>query len=410
MNCPPLRGDLFSVYRKPPGKGSNDVLDIYTLNAGHFGGWVVEGRMVIKNIASLFAPSTQSPLQIPARVRSLYIPEENANRTIIATSSSGVRVPPSNLAGIPMTVGTVDGADMWSDRLDVVRNEENPENSLWHFMDREKAAGRGDFVDVNSANFTLGGTDPPMWVEKQINAPGPLDPPAAPDEKIGLTYPPANWPNGYARRWNVLFVRMDHPNLPHIRITAGVGVNRIHQVIFRGQAPLSTAFDNARLLPPVMVVIAKQAGQDLSPVQDIRFENVNNRRWVLGIKSGDITENLEMGFEGTPVVEGSGGSARNVFSWRCVLVNESRELFVSVRNGQNGRFVGGIMTDWIFKRRRSVSGFPRNEAVDGLVFRLDSDPEPAGAAGPKFSSLLPRDAWLETYFTLPSAAQAPAPP
>lgn len=410
MNCPPLRGDLFSVYRKPPGKGANDVLDIYTLNAGHFGGWVVEGRMVIKDIASLFAPSTQSPLQIPARVRSLYIPEENANRTIIATSPSGVRVPPSNLAGIPMTVGSVNAADMWSDRLDVVRNNENPENSLWHFMDREKAAGRGDFVDVTSANYTFGGSDPPLWVEKQINSPGPLDPPASPDEKIGLTYPPANWPNGYARRWNVLFVRMDHPNLPHIRITAGVGVNRIHQVIFRGQAPLSTAFDNARLLPPVMVVIAKQAGQDLSPVQDIRFENVNNRRWVLGIKSGDITENLEMGFEGTPVVEGSGGSARNIFTWRCVLVNESRELFVSVRNGQNGRFVGGVMTDWIFKRRRSVSGFPRNEAVDGLTFRLDSDPEPAGAAGPKFSSLLPRDAWLETYFTLPSAAQAPAPP
>lgn len=412
MNCPPLRGDLFTVYKKPPGKGAGDVLDIYTLNAGHFGGWVVEGRMVIKDIPSLFAASTQSPLQIPARVRSLYIPEENDNRTIVATSPTGARIPPSNLAGVPMTVGSIQGASMWEDRLNVVRNDANPENSLWHFMEREQAAGNGSFVTVDSANFTMPGADPPLWVQKQINPPGPLDPPAAPDEFVGLTYPPANWPNGYARRWNVLFIRMDHPNLPNIRVTAGTGVNRIHQVVFRGQAPLSPEFDNARLLPPRIVLITKQDGQDLSPVQDIRFEHVNNRRWVLGIKSGNITENLEIGFEGSPVLEGGGGGGipRNVHLWRCILVNESRELFLSVRNNQNARFVGGVMTDWIFKRRRSVSGFPRNEAVDGLVFRQDTDPEPEGAAGVKFSSLLPRDAWLESYFSLPAAAQAPAPP
>ncbi len=410
MNCPPLRGDLFTVYRKPPDKGANDVLDIYTLNPGHFGGWVVEGRMVIKDIPSLFAASTQSPLQIPARVRSLYIPEDIANRYIVATSATGAQMPPSNLAGIPMTVGTVDGADMWSDRLDVIRNNAHPENSLWHFMEREKTEGRGDFVTVDSPNFTLGVSDPAIWVEKQRNPPGPEDQPPSPDHVIGLTYPPGNWPRGYDPIWNVLIIRMDHPGLPHIRITAGTGTNRIHQIIFRGQAPLSAAFEGAGLLPPVMVVIAKQDGQEQSPVQDIRFEHVNHRRWVLGIKSGSVTEDLEMGFEGNAVTEGSGGSAKNVHLWRCILINESRNVYVNLRSNQNARIVGGVMTDWLFKRRRSVSGFPRNEAVDGLTFRLDSNPEPEGALGPKFSSLLPRDAWLETYFTLPEAAQVPAPP
>ncbi len=415
MNCPPLRGDLFTVFKKPPDKDANKVLDIHTTNisptgTGHFGQCVVEGRMVIKDVASLYASTSQNTVVIPARVRSLYIPEEDGeNRTIVATSPTGAPMPPSNLAGMPMTVGSMTATGMWTDRLDVVHNDANPDNSLWHFMEREQAAGRGSYVTVDSSDFDMGVADPPIWVEKQRDPPGEEDPPANPDHVIGLTYPPGNWPSGYRPLWNVLFVQMDHPNLPHVRITAGIGdATGIHQVVFRGQAPLSAAFDNAALLPPVIIAIAKQPGQDRAPVQDIRFEHVNNRRWVLGLKTagGTIEENLDVGFEGAAVFE----SAKNIHLWRCILVNESRDIYLNLRHTQHARIVGGIMTDWLFKRRRSTSGIPRNEQPDGLVFRLDSDPEPEGALGPKFSSLLPRDAWLETYFTLPDVVQIPLPP
>ncbi len=413
MNCPPLRGDLFTVFKKSPGHNTDKELDIHRSvpgSTGHFGSWVVEGRMVIKDIPSLFTPSTQSPLQIPARVRSLYIPEENANHTIVATSSTGARMPPSNLAGIPMTVGTVNDADMWSDRLDVVRNPDNPENSLWHFMEREQAAGHASYVTVDSANFNMGVTDPPLWIERQIY-PDPGRVPK-PGETVGITYPSANSElvttgNG---TWNVLFIKMDHPNLPHIRITADYSFNTgIHQLVLRGQAPLSAAYTNASLLPPVIILTDNATSNALAGVRDIRFEHMNNRRWILGVKtiSSMIEDNLELNWEGNPVLE----AGKNVHVWRCILINECREVYLNLRFNQNVRFVGGVMTNWIFKRRRSASGYPRNEAVDGLVFSLDDDPEPAGALGPKFSSLLPRDAWLETYFNLPDQlGLVPAPP
>ncbi len=410
MSCPPLRGDLFTVFKKPPGKDINQVLDIYTVNIGHFAQWVVEGRMVIKDISSLYAKATQNTLTIPARVRSLYLPEENQeDRTLVATSPTGTRMPPSNLAGVPMTVGSQASGEMWTNRLDVVRNDANPDNSLWHFMEREQAAGRGSYVTVDSSNFDMGVADPPIWVQREIYD-LPSRPPK-PGETVGITYESLATTliargNG---TWNVLFVQMDHPNLPHVRITAGFDpVNGIHQIVFRGQAPLSSDFDNAALLPPVIFVVAKQPGQDLSAVRDIRFENVNNRRWVLGFKaqSGTVAEDVEMNFEGSPVVE----SGKNVHIWRSILVNESRDIYINLRQNQSARIVGGVMTDWLFKRRRSASGFPRNEAPDGLVFTLDSDPEPEGAVGPSFSSVLPRDAWLESYFTLPEGAYVPLPP
>jgi hypothetical protein len=52
---------------------------------------------------------------------------------------------------------------------------------------------------------------------------------------------------------------------------------------------------------------------------------------------------------------------------------------------------GGVMTNWTVKR--SGSG-----AASRLTFAPDNNPEPAGATGPKFSTLIPREAWMENYF------------
>jgi hypothetical protein len=398
MTCPPLRGDLFTVYKKP-GSETRE-LDIHANTVTHFGGWMVQGRMVVKDIPSLFAPSTQNPLQLPARARSLYVPEERSNLLVLGTSLTGAQMPPSNLAGVPMTVGSVGGSDpdLWNDQLSVVRNDANPQNSIWHFMDREEAAGRGDVVTINSADYDYGAPNPPVWVEKQIEPPGPKDPAAAADETVGLTYPPPSWPSGYPRQWRVLFVDMSHDGLPHLRIEDG-----IDQIIFIGQAPLSASYNSAGLKKPVMVTITPPpAGQG---VRDLRFEGANNRRWVLGVKS-DLPHDLNLYWEGqttSETIAGVPGSSA-VHRWRCILVNEYRTVYANVARNRYVRFIGGVMTNWTFKRRKSVGSVQRNDTVQGLNFELDGVPDPAGAVGPKFTSLLPRDAWLETYFRLPDAA------
>jgi hypothetical protein len=399
MSCPALRGELFTVYRKPVGQ--NELLDVWFDNtlAGHFAAWRVEGRMTIRRPEDLFGSSTANPLQIPGRCMGLVIPGDPSNRLVVGTSLTGTRVPPSTHAGVPMTGGSVSGGatELWKGELNVVRNDSHTSNSLWHMMEAEQAAGRGDYVTVDSSNYSFGGANPPLYVERQIPS-SPLRP-AQPGETVGITYPTNATPlvTTAGGTWNVLFVKMDDPNLPHIRITAGTGTTRIHQVVFRGQAPLSTAFTDAGLLRPLICLIVKNAGDLISPVQDIRFEHQNNRRWVLGVKGGSVTDRLELNWEGNFVLE----SGRRMYNWRGVIVNESREMYVNIKSSNNIRITGGVMTNWLFKRRRSASGFARNEAWDALTFTLDATPEPSGAAGPKYSSLLPKDAWLETYVTLP---------
>lgn len=400
MTCPPLRGDLFTVYQKPP--MATAELDVHFntpgVAGGHFAGWVVDGRMVIKDVPSLFSPSTANPLVIPAQVRSLYLPEEQDNLLVVGTNHAGQRMPPSNLAAVPMTVGSLPAGagGFWEDQLNVVRNEANPANSLWHFMEREQANGGLAFVTINSSNYSFGGADPPVWIEKQVDPPNPANPlavPTAPDETEGLTYPPPRWPSGYPRQWRVLFVKLDHPNLPHLRIVSGVD-----QVIFLGQAPLSAAHESAGLLQPVMVtLVSPSAGQG---VGDIRFKDVNNRRWVLGAKS-EIATDLELYWEGATVIESvAGGGTQQVHTWRCMLVNEFRTIYANIYSNRNVRITGGVMTNWVFKRRKSSPGDPRNTNVGALRFVRELEPEPAGAMGPRFTSLLPRDSWLETYFRL----------
>jgi hypothetical protein len=405
MANPALRGDLITVYRKPVGQV--DLLDVWFDNtlAGHFANWRVEGRMVLRRPEDLFGSSTPNPLVIPGRCTNLVVPGDPENRSVVGTNLTGARVPPSGLAGVPMTGGSVPaGANqLWAGELNVVRNNSHPANSLWHKMEELRDADSGNFVTVDTANYSFGGSTPPLWVQRQIPN-SPLRPPQ-PGETVGITYPTDATPlvTTAGGTWNVLFVQMDAPSLPNIRVTAGIGVSRIHQIVFRGQAPLSTAFTQAALLPPLLCLIVKNDGDQISPVQDIRFEHQNNRRWVLGVKGGTIADRLEMNWEGNWVTEGS----RRMFNWRGVFVNEAREMFVNIKSAQNVRITGGVMTNWLFKRRRSASGFPRNETWDALTFALDANPEPAGASGAKYSSILPKDAWLETYVNLPLMGSMP---
>ncbi|HYF37356.1 MAG TPA: hypothetical protein VD994_18795, partial [Prosthecobacter sp.] len=209
---PVLGGDLFTIYRRPdtaPGE-----LDVYAETAAHHGLWTVEGRTVIKSPDSLFARTTQRSLQLPFRTRSLYIQVHDIynSRSLLGTDLDGQRLLPSNMPAAPTTTGPVSAtaSEQFDAYLNVVRNEQNPDNSLWHFMTREQAAGRSSYATINVFS-TSATTTGPYWMEEQTTP----------------TYPPPGWPSGYPPRLRVLIVKLNHADLSHMRIH---GV--VDQIIF----------------------------------------------------------------------------------------------------------------------------------------------------------------------------------
>ena len=369
---PPLAGDLFVAYRKP--QAATSELDIHTDNPGHHALWRVEGRAVIRHPLSLFARSTPSPLRLPFQSESIYIQSHDPDnfRPVYGTSLSGGGLAPSNASVVPSTTaGNAANADeRFNGYLDVVRNDSNPSNSLWHFMDREQAAGRSGFASIEVFE-TVGAAGDPYWIEEQS------DP----------EYPPPNWPSGYPPKLRVLYIQLNHGNLPHIRM---LGV--VDQVILLGQTSVSS-FENASALSPVMVAMAPNGATGPS-IRDIRLVGDNNRRLVLGVKNWNAAP-LDLTWEGSPT---SGFEHK----WRCVFINEFHSVMVNLPSNitRTVRWLGGVMTDWTFKRRASGGRNPSR-----LVFVRDSDPSVPSStpAGPAFASLIPRDAWLESYF-IPTSA------
>lgn len=369
---PPLAGDLFVAYRKPA--SSTSELDIHTDNPGHHANWRVEGRTVIRHPLSLFARSTPSPLRLPFQCESLYIQSHDPGnlRPVYGTSLSGAAMASSNASVVPSTTaGNAAGTgDRFNGFLNVVRNDSNPSNSLWHFMDREQTEGRSGFASVEVFEV-VGTAGDPYWIEEQSNP----------------AYPPPNWPSGYPPKLRVLYVQLDHGNLPHIRM---LGV--VDQVVLLGQTNFN-AFQNASELSPVMIAMAPNGNTGPS-IRDIRLVGDNNRRLVLGVKNWNAAP-LDLTWEGNPT---SGFEHR----WRCVFINEFHSVMINLPSNitRTVRWLGGVMTDWTFKRRASGGRNPSR-----LIFAPDSDPTvPSGTpVGPALASLIPRDAWLESYF-FPTAA------
>jgi hypothetical protein len=158
---PVLNGDVFCVYRKPDGVATE--LDIYS-NAssggnGHHANWTVEGRTVLRHPPSLFVRNTPSPLRLPFLTKSLYIQSHAAAEPpsipypVYGTDMDGNALLPSNMPVVPSTTGPIGGATDLKHHgyLKVVRNDDNPDNSLWHFQDREAAAGRTATVTIDVA-------------------------------------------------------------------------------------------------------------------------------------------------------------------------------------------------------------------------------------------------------------------
>ncbi len=373
---PVLNGDVFCVYRKPDGVMTE--LDVHAStgsgSSGHNANWTVEGRTIIRHPPSLFVSNTPSPLRLPFLTKSLYIQSHAAveppsiSHPIYGTDLSGRPLAPSNMPVVPSTTGPTDGADdeRFAGYLNVVRNDVNPDNSLWHFQDREAAAGRTPTITINVGSVFNSATEA-YWIAEQRTP----------------TYSPPGWPSGYGDKLRVLFIKLDSQYLKNMRI---YGV--VDQIIFVGQSN-TTAFDRAAAMKPVIITIMPN-GSKGPWVRDIRFERENNRRFVLAFKD-DNGRPVEFSWVASPI------NNSNEFRWRCVLVNEYQSIMFNMPAvlTQSVRWIGGVMTNWTVKRRAAGGTNPSR-----LLFTRDSDPEvPASTnVGPAFATFLPRDAWLESYF------------
>jgi hypothetical protein len=366
---PGLGGDPLIIYRKPT--AAPDQIEI--ADKGNNLSLTVNGRTVVRDPDSFFAPSTANPYELPIRTKSLYIQKHTTTRKLFCkdlSTPTAKDLAPSNLPAARSTGGptpeTVTAADMFDGSLNVINNPSNPDNSLWHFMDREKAAGTGDFVTVNSS-ASAGITTDPWYVVSYSTADRSNDPP----------YPPPAYPSGYGATYNVLYINLDHPNLTHMRI---YGV--MDQLVLVGQT--GAAYANAATLPPVMIT-AVPNGLSPNSLINLQCVNENNRRIVLGVQDTNHAT-LDMYWVGA-------SASTTLIRWRMMLINEYRTIWANLPSTvtKSVLITGGVMTNWSFKRR-GVGNAAR------LTLAPDLTPEPAGAAGPKFSSLLPRDAWMETYF------------
>lgn len=374
---PVLAGDLFTYYRKPEG-GVYDSKQIDPFNTANGSAlWVVEGRTVVRDPASFFASTTVSPVQLPFQTRTLSIQSHDSYnaRGVLGTAIGGVlKLAPSNLPSVPSTSGpvSVKPTDRYKGFLNVIKNDLNTSNSLWHFMDREKTAGRTNYVtlDVYTKSASTAGA---YWMDEYFG---------------GTDLGPYPIYGGSQERVRVLYVNLEHSELTHLQIT-----NPVQEIVLLGQKT-AASFADAGRLPPIMIAVVQDK---LSPpLVDIKLVGNNNRRVVLGVKveqpSGTGARGLYLQWMDRV---GEPASFSNL-DWRMVFINEGEVIKFKLPSTitRGVRWIGGIMTNFTIKRDPS-DGI----AASRLSFVLDSSVPITGTlTGPSYASLVPRDAWLESYF------------
>ncbi|WP_038162789.1 hypothetical protein [Verrucomicrobium sp. BvORR106] len=174
----------------------------------------------------------------------------------------------------------------------------------------------------------------------------------------------------YSGKFKVLKIRLKNTGLTHCRITGAYD-----QVVIEGQTT-ATEYSTADTLSPIIVWL-----DPTSTVRDVRFVGENNRRFILAAGPGTGTgagTTLFLGYQSSSIV--SGGPLR----WRTNLITEYRPVYINLPTSVNLQMTGGIRTDWVLNCTDTGTGVR-------IILQRETDPE-------NLEKLLPRDAWMETYF------------
>jgi hypothetical protein len=405
---PVLAKDLIVYYKKPSAvfyANNQNPVNIGVLATGALAGlnlnWIVDGRVTVRDPSSFYAASTTTAQQFPFYCRSLYIQQHDSenSRLLSGTTITDFSNPtapgnlvsqltPSNLPAVPSSVGlnSTNIEDRFKGDLNVVRNNANTTNSLWHFIDRERAANNSTTMDISAFSVTGTSADP-VWTTKYTASTNP-DP--------NPLYAPFNFysvgsqlPKGASMgEIKTVYVNLANANASNIRITDST----VNQIVLIGQSN-NTDFTAAGLLRPLMIVVEKTTVQTLY----VTMVHNNNRRLVLGIKYPIQTNTGSfMHWTGSsfgPVAAGM--SDRH--DWRMVLINEGELIRMELPANKGVRWIGGIMSNWIIARGTVQNG---NLFHRLLTFVSDSTvpivlPTPAPY---QFANFIPRDGWVESFF------------
>lgn len=366
--CPCLAGDGLVVYHKPDAEAGEIELasNLY-----------IDGRLVVREPACFF---NNSNVNLGAKVRlgtyckSLYVQQLDERNRLTGTDTSGLEIAASNMPAVPSTYGPyppptsgpLTTSQLYRGELNVIQNNSNTTNSLWHMQQREVDAARSPLQTI-SVGTVFGATTDPVYIRDETNPP----------------YPPPGWPSGYPYLWKVLYINLDHVNLPNLRV---YGV--VSQIVFLGQSSRPAYDSAASMTPRSVIVLPDSLGRT---VQDFAFDRENNRPLIVAAK-GNRRERLDMFWTGHTIPS---VTTPLTTDWKLIFINEYRQVTVyppNVGGVDSVSIVGGFLTNWSIKR---IDGGTATRFKIAPQWLTDGD-----ANGYRLATLLPRDAWLESFFKL----------
>ncbi|MBL9115982.1 MAG: hypothetical protein JNJ83_13325 [Verrucomicrobiaceae bacterium] len=361
--APCLGGDPFVIYKKPASESGEIVLD---------DNFQIDGRLVIRDPVSMFnsvQAGNGSARRIIARSKALYLQKDHALNRLTGTDMSGAELLPSNAPVVTASCGysvTANKSKSYDGSLNVINNPDSPGNSLFHIQDREVAAGSATLLTINSGNGYGTSTSAVQVIKYSGGGTWPA-----------LNLRPPAWPSGYGE-WSIAYIRLNHADLPHVRILSG-----IQQVVFEGQQSVAD-YNAAKLREPRIVIT--------SPTTNVyvrhTFFTYENARPLIYATKGVSGQPHDMRWVGPNIPS---LPLPLTLEWRMNLINEGRQTMVYILG--SGAFSvaikGGVQTNWSFERYDS-----------GNYDRFKFTPVWESEMTYPYVRMLPRDGWMETFFTL----------
>jgi hypothetical protein len=360
---PAIGGDAFVVYQRPAGQSTEINL------AGNLH---INGRLVIRDVPSMVpAPKVGTGTQerVPTRARSFYIQQDYLGNRLFGTAEDGSVLLSTNAPAKLSSRGYTNAGNhsaSFDGRLNVVINPDNPDNSLYHIQEREVAAGNASLLTLTNGNGYGTATSAVQVIRYT----------AANAASLPRERHPFSWPT---YPWSIAYIRLNHADLPHIRIVRG-----INQIIFEGQTTVN-AYNAAKTKEPRIILV--DLTSDFFFPKEAFFEHENARPIIYACK-GQPNMAHDMRWKG-PAVAGAGGSL--TLDWAMHYISEARLTIVHLPTPASlgVSMVGGVQTDASFLRRDG-----------GAYTRFKISPVATADVTYPLARMLPREGWLETYFTL----------